>query len=79
MIATLKLRRDELAKHRERAALRTNGDLARAMKVNPVTVSKFLNGQRQPSAELIASLLAALSEDVTFHDLFEVVREETAA
>lgn len=79
MIATLKLRRDELAKHRERAALRTNGDLARAMKVNPVTVSKFLNGQRQPSAELIASLLAALSEDVTFHDLFEVVREEAAA
>lgn len=79
MIATLKLRRDELAKHRERAALRTDRDLAQAMKVNPVTVSKFLNGQRQPSAELIASLLAALSEDVTFHDLFEVVREETAA
>ncbi|MGI5274680.1 helix-turn-helix domain-containing protein [Nonomuraea sp. CA-218870] len=79
MIATLKLRRDELAKHRERAALRTDSDLAKAMNVNPVTVSKFLNGHRQPSADLIASLLAALSEDVTFHDLFEVVREETAA
>lgn len=79
MIATLKLRRDELAKHRERAALRTNGALARAMNVNPVTVSKFLNGHCQPSADLIASLLAALSDEVTFHDLFEVVRGESAA
>lgn len=77
MKATLKLRRDELAKHRERAALRTNGALAAAMGVNRLTVSDVLNGKRQPSGDFVASLLLVL-DDVAFDDLFEVVAVEAA-
>jgi transcriptional regulator with XRE-family HTH domain len=76
--ATLKLRRDELAKHRERAALRRDGDLAAAMGVNRVTISKFINGKAQPSADFIASLLAVLHDDVSFADLFQVVAKDAA-
>lgn len=78
MKATLELRRDELAKHRERASLRTDGALADAMDANRVTISKFLNGHARPSADLIASLLAVLNDDVSFADLFRIVWKDSA-
>lgn len=76
MKATLRLRRDELAKHRERASLRTDSDLATAMGANRVTVSKALNGRAKPSGDFLASLLTALGPGVEFADLFEIVQQE---
>ncbi|WP_193319025.1 helix-turn-helix domain-containing protein [Nonomuraea phyllanthi] len=73
MNATLRLRKDELAKHRVRAGLKTEGDLAAAMGADRGTVNRVMRGRAKPSQDFIASLMAALNDDVAFGDIWEVI------
>lgn len=73
MNATLRLRKDELAKHRERAGLTTELRLAVAMGASQGTVNKVITGKANPGPEFIASLISALNGDVTFYDIWEIV------
>lgn len=78
MNATLRLRRDELAKHRERAGLTTEQRLADAMGASQATVNKVITGKANPGPQFIASLVSALNDDVTFDTIWEIIPEETA-
>jgi predicted transcriptional regulator len=71
--ATLRIRKDELAKHRVRAGLNTEGDLAAAMGADRGTVNRVMRGRARPSQDFIASLMAALNDDVAFSDIWEIV------
>lgn len=73
MRATLRLRKDELAKHMVRANLTTASRLADAMKADRGTVSRVLSGKAKPGCDFIATLATVLNEDVSFSDLWEVV------
>lgn len=73
MNATLRIRKDELAKHRVRAGLNTEGDLAAAMGADRGTVNRVMRGRARPSQDFIASLMAALNDDVAFGDIWEIV------
>ncbi len=73
MNATLRLRKDELAKHRVRAGLHTEGALAAAMGADRGTVNRVMRGRSKPSLGFIASLMAALNDDVAFSDIWEIV------
>ncbi|MCC5574557.1 helix-turn-helix transcriptional regulator [Microtetraspora sp. AC03309] len=76
MNATLKIRRDELAKYRVQAELVTEKRLAQAMGADRGTVNKVLNGKAKPGPDFIASLMGALKHHARFEDLFEVIRED---
>lgn len=77
MRATLRLRLDEIAKYRVRAGLRTEQDLADAMRASQATVNRVLNGRQQPGPEFIASLVSSLEKQgATFYDLFEIAHED---
>lgn len=78
MNATLRLRKDELAKHRERAGLTTELRLALAMGASQGTVNKVITGKANPGPEFIASLIAALNGDVGFYDIWEIVPKVAA-
>ena len=73
MNATLRLRRDELAKHRQRAGLTTELRLAEAMGASQATVNKVISGKANPGPQFIASLVSALNDDVTFYDIWEII------
>lgn len=73
MNATLRLRRDELAKHRVRAGLDSDADLAAAMGADRGTVYRVIRGRARPSEKFVASLVAALNDDVEFKDIWEIV------
>ena len=73
MNATLRIRKDELAKQRVRAGLRTEGDLASAMGADRGTVNRVMRGRAKPSLDFVASLMAALNDDVAFSDIWEVI------
>lgn len=72
MNATLRLRHDELAKHRASAALHTEQSLADAMGADRATVNKVMNGKSRPSSDFVASLVRAF-DGLTICDLWEVV------
>jgi transcriptional regulator with XRE-family HTH domain len=74
MVATLRLRSDELAKYRKLAQITTDDELARRMGVDPATVSRVLRGLQAPGGKFIAALVATFAfADVTLDDLFEVL------
>lgn len=77
MNATLRLRRDELEKHRARLDLNTEVGLAKAMGADRGTVNKVLNGKAKPGPDFIASLKIAIP-GVRFEDLWEIVIKEAA-
>jgi transcriptional regulator with XRE-family HTH domain len=70
--ATLRLRHDELAKHRASAALHTEQGLADAMGADRGTVNRVLRGKSKPGVDFAASLVAALA-NVSFTDVWEIV------
>ncbi len=74
MNATLRLRRDELAKHMIRAGLDTASKLADAMDADRATVGRVLAGKAKPGADFIASLATVLNDDVSFIDVWEIIR-----
>jgi lambda repressor-like predicted transcriptional regulator len=57
---------------------RTDDAKARAMGIDPATLSRVLKGRCAPGERFIAASLAALPE-VEFSDLYEVVVEDEAA
>lgn len=71
--ATLRIRRDELAKHRVRAGLDSINALADAMGADRGTVYRVLRGKTEPKSGFIASLMAALNSDVAFSDIWEII------
>ena len=75
--ATLRVRWDVVNALREIKNLTDDGSLARAMGVNPSSVSRVTNGKQQPGPRFIAGLCVALNAKMT--DLFEVVATEAAA
>ena len=75
--ATLRVRWDVVNALREIKNLTDDGSLARAMGVNPSSVSRVTNGKQQPGPRFIAGLCIALNAKMT--DLFEVVTPEAVA
>ena len=75
--ATLRVRWHIVSALRETRGLEDDGALARAMGVNPSSVSRVTNGKQQPGPRFIAGLCAALNAKMT--DLFEVIAPEATA
>lgn len=71
MTATLRLKRDMLAKIRNWKGLSTDASLALAMGIDPGNLSRVLQGKQQPGPKFIAALCVALTAELG--DLFEVV------
>lgn len=71
MTATLRLKRDMLAKIRRWKNLNTDASLALAMGIDPGNLSRVLKGTQQPGPKFIAALCTALEAELG--DLFEVV------
>ena len=75
MVATLRLRTEQLSKYRTLAGLTTDASLAERMKVDPATVSRVLRGHQAPGPRFIAALVDAFP-GMDLDDLFEVVPSE---
>jgi hypothetical protein len=74
VVATLRLKSDELAKYRRLAGLATNVALAKKMAgYDAGNLSRVLRGEQQPGPRFIAALVDAFDGAVTLDDLFEVV------
>lgn len=78
MTATLRLRADVLAKLRGTAGLKTDDALAKAMRMDPATVSRVLRGKQTPGPKFMAALVACFP-GWDLDDLFEIVPAEDAA
>lgn len=76
MIATLRLRTDNLAKIKRWKGIETDAQLAAAMGIDAGNLSRVLRGTQQPGPRFIAALCHAL--DAELDDLFEIVPEEAA-
>jgi len=74
MVATLKLRADQLKKMRTLARIDTNAALAERMGVDAATVSRVLRGEQTPGPKFMAALVACFP-GYNLDDLFEVVDE----
>lgn len=79
MVATLRLKRDQLTKIRKWNGLTTDAALAAKMGIDAGNLSRALSDKhpQQPGPKFIAALCAAL--DAELGDLFEVVSDESAA
>lgn len=77
MVATLRLREEQLTKYRKLAGITTNDELARRMGIDPGNLSRVLRGHQSPGPKFIASLVAAFP-GMDLDDLFEVVAEAEA-
>lgn len=81
MVATLRLRSEQLTKLRRLAGITTDDALAKRMGVDPATVSRVLRGKQEPGPKFIAALVDAFP-GFDLDDLFEVVpsgREQVPA
>lgn len=74
MMATLRLRKDQLGKFRKLAGIETDAALATRMGIDAGNLSRVLRGAQQPGPRFIASLVAAFP-GMDLDDLFEVVDE----
>lgn len=79
MVATLRLRRDQLTKIRKWKGVTTDAALAATMGIDAGNLSRVLSEvhPQQPGPKFIAALCVAL--DAELDDLFEVVTSEGAA
>lgn len=77
MVATLKLRMDQLTKLRKLARLESNAALADRMGYDAGNLSRVLSGKQAPGPKFIAALVAAFP-GFDIDDLFEVVGGEAA-
>lgn len=76
MVATLRLKTEQVAKIRGWMKLKTDAALAERMGIDAGNLSRVLRGKQQPGPRFIASLCTALEADL--EDLFEVVGEDVA-
>lgn len=77
MVATIRLKEDELTKIRKWTRLDKDSDLAAAMKIDGGNLSRVLRGKQQPGTRFIAALMQALEAD--FDDLFELGDDSESA
>lgn len=77
MVASLRLKTDQLTKIRKWVGLTTDASLAARMGIDAGNLSRVLRGQQQPGPKFIAALCSSL--DAELGDLFEVVDGEEAA
>jgi transcriptional regulator with XRE-family HTH domain len=73
-VATIRLRKDQLAKFRRLSGITTDDALATRMGVNAATVSRVLRGTAAPGERFIAGLLLVFGIEC-FPDLFEVIAD----
>lgn len=78
MVATLRLKTDQVAKYRRLAGLDTDKKLAERMQFDAGNLSRVLAGKQQPGPKFIAAIVAAFP-GMDLDDLFEVVDGPTAA
>lgn len=78
MVATLRLRTDQVAKFRRLANLNTDKALAERMQFDAGNLSRVLAGKQQPGPKFIAAIVAAFP-GMDIDDLFEVVSQDDAA
>jgi hypothetical protein len=80
VMATLRLRFDQLTKLRRLAGLESNTALAHRMNFDAGNLSRVLAGKQQPGPKFMAALVSAFP-GFSLDDLFEVVSdtEEAAA
>jgi len=71
MVATLRLKTEQLAKIRGWVGIKTDAELAARMGIDAGNLSRVLRGVQQPGPKFIAALCDALNADLA--DLFEVV------
>lgn len=74
MVASLRLRAENLAKIRKWKGVKSDADLAGRMGIDAGNLSRVLAGKQTPGPKFIASLCSAL--DAELGDLFEVVGED---
>lgn len=72
MVATLKLRTDQLKKLRQLAGIETDSALAKRMDVDAATVSRVVRGIQAPGPRFMGALVACFP-GFDLDDLFEVV------
>ena len=72
MVATLKLRTEQLAKYRTLAGLTTDRALAERMGFDPGNLSRVLSGKQTPGPKFIVAIVSAFP-GMDLNDLFEVV------
>lgn len=78
MVATLRLRTDQVAKFRRLANLTTDKALAERMQFDAGNLSRVLAGKQQPGPKFIAAIVSAFP-GMDIDDLFEVVSQDDAA
>lgn len=74
MVATLKLRGDQLKKMRTLAQITTDAALAKRMGVDAATVSRVLRGTQVPGPKFMAALVACFP-GYDLDDLFEIIND----
>ena len=74
MVATLRLRADQLKKMRTLAQIETNAALAKRMGVDEATVSRVLRGMQSPGPKFMAALVACFP-GYDLDDLFEIIND----
>lgn len=72
MAASIALRTSQFRKYTAIAGMATDDAKAKALGVDPATLSRVLKGRCAPGARFIAGTLSAFPE-LDFEDLFEVV------
>lgn len=72
MVATLRLRADQLKKMRTLAQITTDAALAARMGVDAATVSRVLQGIQKPGPRFMAALVTCFP-GYDLDDLFEVI------
>ena len=79
MVATLRLRKDQLTKIRKWNGVTSDAQLAAKMGIDAGNLSRVLSDKhpQQPGPRFIAALCLALDADLA--DLFEVVGDQEAA
>lgn len=77
MVASLRLKTDQLNKIRKWVGLATDASLAARMGIDAGNLSRVLKGTQQPGPKFIAALCDSL--DAELGDLFEVVPAEERA
>lgn len=77
MVATLRLKSEQVSKIRRWKNLTTDVQLAQAMGIDAGNLSRVLRGKQQPGPKFIASLCTALDADLG--DVFEVIDSQDAA
>lgn len=79
MPAEIRLRTGQFRKFAKLKGWNSDDQAARALGVNPATLSRVLHGRTAPGERFIAACLHTFAGTLEFADLFEVVGDEDAA